>query len=160
MACGRRLQPLRYALREAAGRSHLFPRRVRHERWGKTYLRGSSPHDGERYVARLNPCPSFINTTQNSLPFRNQPLNRTTRFCSAPLSSKQSTTYIAKKPVPSLMWIGLAVLSPGRTGEIRERKSPVETTEDTPKAIAGNSIPILIKSGRRETESQYLLTRF
>jgi hypothetical protein len=27
-------------------------------------------------VARLNPCPSFINTTQNSLPFRQQPINR------------------------------------------------------------------------------------
>jgi hypothetical protein len=27
-------------------------------------------------VARLNPCPSFINTTQNSLPFGQQPINR------------------------------------------------------------------------------------
>ena len=28
-------------------------------------------------MARLNPCPSFINTTQNSLPFRQQPISRT-----------------------------------------------------------------------------------
>jgi len=32
--------------------------------------------DPRARVARLNPCPSFIRATLNSLPFRNQPINR------------------------------------------------------------------------------------
>jgi hypothetical protein len=54
----------------------------------------STPHDSERCVARLNPCPSFINTTQNSLPFRNRPINKSPNFLYAALDRSACAPFL------------------------------------------------------------------
>src|SRR5882672_8039685 len=55
------------------GRSHPSPQLHSAQTIGKTYLSG--PHECECGVARLNPCPSFINTTRKLVTLQTAPIN-------------------------------------------------------------------------------------
>jgi hypothetical protein len=72
--------------------------------------------DPRARVARLNPCPSFIRATLNSLPFRNQPINRSSLILPGQALFKAINKLHRQKKADPLTWTAMAELSRGRQG--------------------------------------------
>jgi hypothetical protein len=96
-------------------------------------------------VARLNPCPSFINTIELGAIYTVVDSLDQPDSVRAKLSSKQSTTCIVKKPVVPLIWTALKFSRPFGTGRMRVGASEMHHPTRIP---AGNTL-ITLKVGDR-----------